>query len=101
MDAYSPHIALAVVAALVAYGLTWVARGWVPPGRRRDAVLRSVSVGVGLVAGWSLGLTSEAVDGWGWALGVGGGALATAIVAAAKRRIARAVDEGEGHGLGR
>ena len=75
MDAYSPHIALAVVAALVAYGLTWVARGWVPTGRRRDAV-PGVLVGLVIIIlgrlAWGLPLQSgsPAVSGW-WRPGGG------------------------------
>jgi len=96
MSAYLPHAAVAVLAALVAWALVEVARRWLLVLHRlrprvRDAVLRTLALIVGGLAGASLGAAVPTVGGWPWGAlaGVAGGGLCTVIVATVRARIRR------------
>lgn len=96
ISAYYPHLGVLVLSAVVAWALVEVARRWTraagrPSGAGADALLRTLALAVGLLAGYLLGADSPAVGGWpgGALLGVAGGGLCTWAVALGKRWLAR------------
>lgn len=92
-------VLIASVSAVVAWGITQAIKSGVrgyarSKGKRKDPwwltmALRLTSCGVGATAGYALfhPLDIAGASAWGAAVGAGGGALATVIVAALKARI--------------
>ena len=87
---------LVAVTAVLAYGLTWVARaflqGWETAMHEKapwfwNGTIRLLSVVLGAGAGAILLTAIGGLWSWGAAIGAGGGALSTVVVAVIKKRI--------------
>jgi len=87
---------LVVVTAVIAYGLTWVARGFLQGWEKAmhakaawfwNGTIRLLSVLLGSGTGALLLTSLGGLCAWGAAIGAGGGALSTAVVAVVKKRI--------------
>jgi len=87
---------LGVVTAVLAYGLTYIAKaflsGWEKAMAEKapwfwNGIIRLLSVLLGAVSGAGLLAAIGGLWTWGAAIGCGGGALSTTIVAVVKKRI--------------
>lgn len=93
IDRFAGPLGVGLLAALVAWVATEVARRWVvvtdwPSRRVRNAALRTLAVIVGAAAGAALGGALEDVGGWPWGTlaGVAGGGTCTLVIAWLRRR---------------